>query len=157
MACRNKRETVTLFGVIFPAMAEPPNPQLKWRTKYATGETDPWDHRIRDGELKVMRLVQKTECQRVVGSRKSVKLTRDGGGLVEGAKTESFSVIVELVNQRDNRMSEPICACTVKAKVGCKGGWAALNEGRANNGGCSCCIKKVSTKEESFAKSVAKV
>lgn len=94
MAWRSKRETVTLFGVIFPAMAEPPNPRSKWRTKYATGETDPWDHRIRDGELKVMRLVRKPECRRVGRSRKSA---RDGGVVVEGAMAESLFVIVKLV------------------------------------------------------------
>lgn len=85
MACRSKRETVTLFGVIFPAMAEPPNPRSQWRMKYATGKTDPWDHRIRNGELRVKRLVQKTECRRVGGRSKFARLTRDGGMVVDDA------------------------------------------------------------------------
>lgn len=158
MACLSKRETVTLFGVIFPAMAKPPNPRSKWCMEYATGKTDPWDCRITDGELRVKRLVQKTEYRRVGGSSKLARLTSRRKGY-RGARAKSLFVIVKLVNGRSNlRCRNQSAPARSKQKPGARGRWAAFNEGRARTMDDAAAVLKEyrQNKESEFAKSVAK-
>jgi len=143
-------------------MAEPPNPRSKWRMENATGKTDPWDHQIRNGELRVKRLVQITELGSIGGSSGCARLTSNGGVVEgagkDGARAESWFVIVKLVSRRSGQSCRnQFCAYTVKAKAGCKGVMAALNEGRANHGGCSCCkLRKYRQKKNRLLKASQK-